>query len=118
MSKSLSPEEVAILIRARQIIKEKEIGADADVRAICKAAGISRKTGYQWVQKHNGTSVRQQELEAKLAGLEAEHDNLKKVYDEVNFENQGRKLAWEIHHVDEFLAGKKNTSINRQDKKR
>jgi hypothetical protein len=117
--KALSSEEVAILIRARQILKDKHIEADADVSAICKAAGISRKTGYQWADKHlSGSADRQKELQDKLAGLKADYDQLKKEYDDVSFENRGRKLAWEIHHVDEWLAAKKNTTASRKDKKR
>lgn len=119
MAEPLSAEEVAIMIRARQIIKEKQIAVDADVSAICKAAGISRKTGYQWADKHlSGSAEQQKQLEDKLAKLKAEYAALKKQYDEVSFENRGRKLAWEIHHVDELLAAKKNTSVSKKDKKR
>jgi hypothetical protein len=31
----------------------------------------------------------------------------KKLFDDVRFENEGRKLAWKIHKVDELLAEKK-----------
>ncbi len=44
----LSAEEVATLIRARRILKEKQLPKDLDVKAICEMAGVSRKTGYQW----------------------------------------------------------------------
>ena len=48
MEKQFSADEVAILIRARKIIKEKGLPKDIDVSGICDAAGISRKAGYEW----------------------------------------------------------------------
>jgi hypothetical protein len=117
MAQSLTPEEVAILIRARQIQRDKGLAKDADVSSICEAAGVSRKTGYQWTEKHTPKQDRK-ELEEKLARLQAEYDQLKKDFDEVDFENRARKLAWEIHHVDELLAAKKNTSASKTKKKR
>jgi len=45
----LTPEEVKVLIKASQIAKEKGITKGASVKEICEKAGISRKTGYQWV---------------------------------------------------------------------
>ena len=41
MEKQFSADEVAILIRARKIIKEKGLPKDIDVSGICDAAGIS-----------------------------------------------------------------------------
>jgi transposase-like protein len=120
MSEELTPEEVAILIRARQLLKKKGLSPDVDVSQICKTAGVSRKTGYQWAQKHGSESnrERQKDLKQKLARLQADHDQLKKDYEWISYENRGRKLAWEIHHVDELLALKKNTSTSQTDKKR
>lgn len=120
MAQSLTPEEVAILIRARQIQRDKGLAKDADVSSICEAAGVSRKTGYQWTEKHTPDPTKQdrKELEEKLARLQAEYDQLKKDFDEVDFENRARKLAWEIHHVDELLAAKKNNSTSKTKKKR
>ncbi len=109
MSRALSPEEVAVLIQARQIQKEKGLAKDLDVSEVCRAAGVSRKTGYQWADKH-GSAGRRQELDDvsdRLQQLEAEHAELKQHHARVCFENEGRKLAWEIHHVDEYLESKK-----------
>ncbi len=118
MSKELTPEEVAIMIRARQIQKDKGLDKDADISNICQSAGISRKTGYQWADKYAGKSAqKEKELQEQLAQLRAEHENLKKDYDWVSFENEGRKVAWEIHHVDELLAEKKSTLETRKKKK-
>ena len=120
MAQSLTPEEVAILIRARQIQREKGLAKDADVSSICETAGVSRKTGYQWTEKHTPDPAKQgrKELEEKLARLQAEYDKLKEDYEQVDFENRARKLAWEIHHVDELLAEKKSTSKRKTKKKR
>jgi transposase len=120
MTESLSAEEVAILIRARQIQKDKGLDKDFDVSSVCQKAGVSRKTGYQWAQRHSPEAAGQsrKELEEKLARLQAEHEKLKEDYEQVDFENRARKLAWEIHHVDELLAAKKNTSQGQTNKKR
>lgn len=117
MADSLTPEEVAILIQARQIQREKNLNRDFDVTSVCQRAGVSRKTGYQWVKKHIPDTAGQKELEQELTKLRAEYEKIKKEYDRVDFENEGRKLAWEIHHVDEWLASKKNTSKRRTKKK-
>jgi len=121
MNKTLSPEEVAILIRSRQILKEKGLSPDTDVSGVCEAAGVSRKTGYKWAEKHLGNDddkQQQKELAAELQKLKNDYDQLKKDYDQVSFENRGRKLAWEIHHVDELLAEKKSTTDSKKGKKR
>ncbi len=108
MAKELTPEEVAVMIRARQIQRDKGLDKDADISNICQSAGVSRKTGYQWADKYAGkTAQREKELEDQLTQLRAEHEKLKKDYDWVSFENDGRKLAWKIHEVDEWLASKK-----------
>ncbi len=118
MADSLTPEEVAILIQARQIQREKGLDKDFDVTTVCQRAGVSRKTGYQWVKKRIPDTAGQKELEEELARLRAEYEKLKTDFDRVDFENEGRKLAWEIHHVDEWLASKKNTSKRKKKKKR
>ena len=119
MSDKLSADEVATLIRARQLLKQKGLSADADIKTICQYAGISRKTGYQWADK---LGQRQddalKELQAKYARLKVEHEELEKRYDDARFENEGRKIAWEIHHIDELIAAKKNAAQSRKKGKR
>lgn len=119
MNERLTSEEVAIVIRARQILRERGLSEDANVKAICEAAGISRKTGYQWVRKlEQMPSKQDDELREELARLKAQHEELKRRYDDVRFENEGRKLAWKIHGVDGLLASKKNTTRSRRKPKR
>lgn len=108
MATELTSEEVAIMIRARQLFREKGLSPNADISEICEAAGISRKTGYQWVEKHSENAIEQQKaLETELTRMKAEHARLKKEFDEISLENRGRKLAWEIHGIDAYLASKK-----------
>jgi|TARA_Y100000310_G_C20409755_1_gene681362 hypothetical protein len=119
MNDEMSPDEVAILIRGRKILKAKGLPKDTDVKRICEEAGISRKTGYQWANKQeqkNDSEV--DDLKEPFNRLQAEHEELKKRYGDVRFENEGRKLAWEIHGVDELLANKKNTTKTRRKRKR
>jgi hypothetical protein len=119
MSEKLSPEEVAILIQARKILRAKGLAKDSDVKAICQTAGISRKTGYQWANKLGAhTEKPDEDYHRELGRLKVEHQELKKRYDDLDFENEGRKLAWEIHGVDELLGAKKNTTAMRKRKKR
>jgi len=118
-NEQLSPEEVAILIRSRKILKSKGLPRDTDVKSICDVAGISRKTGYQWANKlEQKRDDEVDDLEGQFDRIKAEHDELKKRYDDVRFENEGRKLAWKIHGVDELLANKKNTTKPRRKRKR
>jgi transposase len=114
MSKGLDPQEVALLIRSRQILKAKGLSKDADIKSICEAAGISRKTGYQWAANLNKEN---NAVEQDYAKLEAEHEELKKRCEYLEFLDRGHKLAWEIHHVDELLAAKKNTTGKRKKEK-
>jgi hypothetical protein len=111
MDNTLSKEEVALLIRARQILNEKGLSKDSDIKSICKAAGISRKTGYQWANKLKLSDDEQLDAAKQdLTRFKVEHEGLKNQYHFLKIENEGRKLAWEIHGVDELLAAKKNTT--------
>ncbi len=116
MSMSLTPEEVAIIIRARRLLKEKGLSPDTDVKTLCGEVGISRKTGYQWEKRLDQASD-DDSLREELARLKAEHGKLKKAYDDVSWENEGRKIAWEIHEVDAMIAEKKSTMAKRKKKK-
>jgi hypothetical protein len=116
MSTPLTPDEIAIIIRAKHLLKEKGLPPDTDVKTLCSTAGISRKTGYQWEKRLDQIS-RDDPTQAELSRLKAEHDKLKKAYDDVSWENEGRKLAWEIHEVDAMIAEKKSTMARGKKKK-
>ena len=119
MSQKLSPEEAAVVIKAKKILKARGFSPDTDVKTICQAAGISRKTGYQRANKQiPACDSKEQALRGQLEQLKAEHEDLKKRFDDVRFENEGRKIAWEIHEVDKMLAEKKSTTAKTKSKKR
>tara|TARA_B100002003_G_C13643689_1_gene328098 strand:+ start:136 stop:480 length:345 start_codon:yes stop_codon:yes gene_type:complete len=105
----LSSEEVAILIRARHLLKARSLDSDADITTLCDSAGVSRKTGYEWETQYFDPAKQREEenLRKGLEVLKAAHAKLEKDYDDLSFENDGRKVAWQIHHVDEYLASKK-----------
>lgn len=107
MADKLQPDEAAILIRGRKIINAKGLSRDVDVTSICDLAGVSRKTGYQWADKVESGEKEASELREELERLREEHEKLKELFDDMRFENEGRKLAWKIHKVDELLAEKK-----------
>ncbi len=104
----LTPEEVKILIKASKIAREKGITKGASVKEICDKAGISRKTGYQWVNEADAVANDTEDAITKLAFLQVDHQKLLKKYDESCIEKKGIRLAMEIHGFDELL--KKNSS--------
>ncbi len=114
MPDDLTADEVAILIHGRKIINAKGLPKDIDVQSICMQAGISRKTGYQWAAKTDQVDKEEEDLRQENARLKEEHEKLKRLYDDVRFENEGRKLAWEIHGVDKLLAEKKGAMTCRK----
>jgi hypothetical protein len=118
MAENLTQEEVTFLIRARQLLKDKGLSKDSDIKSICEAAGISRKTGYQWTSSVKSAKEEDIALREELARLKTEYEDLKKRYERSEWENEGRKLAWEIHGVDELIASKKNTTGKGKKKKR
>ena len=110
MNKDLSQDEVGILIRGKKILRAKGLPMDADVTSICETAGISRKTGYQWADKLESAGSQSEEanrLRQENERLKEEYAELKKHCEDLRFENEGRKIAWKIHGIDEFIADKK-----------
>ncbi len=117
MEHDLSPDDVAILIRAQRIQKEKGIKA-SNVSAICSTAGISRKTGYKWAAQHEREQQdKQKALTEELATLQSTHEELLQNHDELNFQHEGLKLAWKIHRVDDMLASQKKSKRRKKNKK-
>lgn len=101
------------------VLRDRGLKLDADVTTICKAGGISRKTGYQWAEQAGPEAQKQRDaFQEEVDRLEVEKRDLEKRYDDILFENEGRKLAWEIHGVDELLSLKKNTSSFTRRRKR
>lgn len=97
----LNPEEVKLLIKAAQIAREHGITKGASVKEICDKAGISRKTGYKWVNETDTSKEKEDIL------LQIDHQKLLKKYNDLRFENEGIRLAMEIHGFDEFIQKKR-----------
>jgi len=117
-TKCLSPQEVALLIRARKVLKKKGLPKEADVKTICEVAGVSRKTGYQWANGFKLADDPPDPLTQEMSRLKSEHEQLKERCRRLEVENEGHRLAWEIHGVDELLAAKKNIIYKAKKKKR
>jgi transposase len=107
LMEKLTPEEVKVLIKASQIAKKKGITKGASVKEICEKAGISRKTGYQWVGEADESVKEQEEAIRQLSDLEVEHQEISRKYADLSVENKGLHLAMEIHGFDELV--KKNS---------
>ncbi len=118
MPKELTPEEVALLIQAKKLLNKKGLPRNIDVSGICEHAGISRKTGYQWVDKLEQQEKQREQMQEDLAKLQTAHEQLKRDFEDVSFENRGRKLAWEIHRVDEFIEKKGAVTTKPRKRKR
>ena len=118
MTECLSPQEVALLIRARKILKQKGLPKDADVKTICETAGVSRKTGYQWANGLKFSDDQTNWPTEELSGLKSEREQLKERCRCLETENEGHRLAWKIHGVDELLNAKKNIIHKAKKKKR
>jgi hypothetical protein len=119
MPKKLSADDVAAVIRTHKILKAKGFDRSTDIKTLCEAAGISRKTGYQRAQKvMQCADFKRQPVDTEIEQLRAEYKDLKQQLDDVHFENEGRKIAWEIHEVDKLLAEKKSTTVKRKRKRR
>ena len=88
----LTPEEVKVLIKASQIAKEKGITKGASVKEICECAGISRKTGYQWVGEADKSVKDNEDAIRKLSDLEVEQQKISKKYADLSVENKGLHL--------------------------
>lgn len=118
MPKELTPEEVALLIQARKLLNQKGLPKNIDVSGICEHAGISRKTGYQWADRLEQDKKQTEKLQGELSSLQSTHAKLKEDFEDVSFENRGRKLAWEIHGVDELLEKKGGATTKRRKRKK
>ena len=111
MSNRLTPEEVAILVKARKILKEKGLPKDADVTRICEEAGISRKTGYQWAEKLGSLPEEQKRLKQENEALAEKSYGEEEKKDAVSFyrgrERPLRHAAW-VMQVNEQSLGQWN----------
>ncbi len=116
MKKKLNREEIAILIKAHQISKEKGITPGANVSEICRLSGVFRKTRYKYVSAIDEDEKESQLMEKNLSELEKKYTGLETRYDDLRFENEGRKLAWEIHDVDKLLTEKKTRLKGKKEK--
>jgi len=105
--RKLNTEEVKVLIKASQITREHGITKGASVKEICDKAGISRKTGYKWVNESD-TSENKDNIQNSVS-LQVDHQKLVKKYNDLRVENEGIHLAMEIHGFDEFIQKKRVT---------
>lgn len=103
----LTPEEVKTLIKASRIAREKGIKPGANVKEVCQKAGISRKTGYQWLKEDEASKKKKDDKLQKLVHLKVEQQKLLEKNARLCFENEGMRLAMEIHGMDEAI--KKNS---------
>lgn len=97
--KNLTPEEIKTLIKASQIARERGIKSGASVKEICEQAGISRKTGYQWLKEDDVSKAKKEKDFQEFVHLEVDHQKLLKENAKLKFENEGLNIAMEIHGV-------------------
>ena len=105
--RKLNSKEVKVLIKASQIAREHGITKGASVKEICDKAGVSRKTGYKWVNESD-TSENKDNIQNSVS-FKVDHQKLVKKYNDLRVENEGIRLAMEIHGFDEFIQKKRVT---------
>ncbi len=112
----LTSEEIKILIKASRLAREKGIKRGASIKEICKIAGISRKTGYQWLKDEEASIKKKDEEFQKFIHLQVDHQKLLQKNARLCFENEGMHIAMEIHGVDEAI--KKKLAMNQKKKRK
>lgn len=106
MREKLTHDEVKTLIKASQLAREKGLKPGVSVKEICQQAGISRKTGYQWLKDEQISNRKKEEEFQKLVHMQVDHQKLLQEKARLQFEIEGMQLAMEIHGMDEVI--KKN----------
>lgn len=112
----LTSEEIKILIKASRLAREKGLKQATSVKEICKIAGISRKTGYQWLKDEEALIKKKEEELQQLIHLQVDHQKLLEKYARLRFENEGMHIAMEIHGMDEVI--KKKLAMNQKKKRK
>ena len=102
----LTPEEVKVLIKASWIARQKGIKQSISVKEICQKAGISRKTGYQWLKQEQAAMSKKQEEDQNHAEISDKYEKLLKENAWLRFENEGIRLSMEIHGLGDALKKK------------
>jgi len=95
LKEKLTHDEVNTLIKASQLVREKNI--KLNVKEICQQAGISRKTGYQWLKEEQESNRKKEEKFQKLVHMEVDHQKNLQEQARLKFEIEGLRLAMEIH---------------------
>jgi len=99
MNEKLTPDEVNTLIKATQLAREKGIKLGINVKEICQQAGISRKTGYQWLKEEQKNKKKKEEEFKELVHMIVEHQKNLQEKARLKFEIEGLRLAMDIHGV-------------------
>lgn len=117
MKEKLTHDEVNTLIKASQLAREKGIKF-GNIKEICQQAGISRKTGYQWLKEEQESNRKKEEEFQKLVHMKVDHQKNLQEKARLKFEIEGLRLAMEIHGMDNLKATgkKKDTSQKRKRK--
>ncbi len=97
MKEKLTHDEVNTLIKASQLAREKGIKLGVNVKEICQQAGISRKTGYQWLKEEQKSNKKKEEEFQKLVHMKVDHQKNLQEQARLKFEIEGLRLAMEIH---------------------
>jgi len=100
LRKKLTHDEVKTLIKASQLAREKDIKLGINVKEICQQAGISRKTGYQWLKEEQESNKKKEEEFQKLVYMKVDHQKNLQEKARLKFEIEGLRLAMEIHGTD------------------
>lgn len=116
MKEKLTHDEVNTLIKASQLVREK--GIKLNVKEICQQAGISRKTGYQWLKEEQKSNKKKEEEFQKLVHMKVDHQKNMQEQSRLKFEIEGLRLAMEIHGMDNLKVTRKKKDIPQKRKRK
>jgi len=118
LKENLTHDEVNTLIKASKLAREKGIKLGINVKEICQQAGISRKTGYQWLKEEQESNREKEEKFQKFVQMEVDHQKNLQEQARLKFEIEGLRLAMEIHGMDNLKVTRKKKDIPQKRKRK
>ena len=118
MKEKLTHDEVNTLIKASRLAREKGIKLGVNVKEICQQAGISRKTGYQWLKEEQKSNKKKEEEFQKLVHMKVAHQKNLQEKARLKFEIEGLRLAMEIHGMDNLKVTRKKKDVPQKRKRK
>ena len=86
-------EEIATIIRCKEILKKIGHGRDLNIKRICEEIGISRKSAYGYDENQSKKAVDSKQIGLSIKDIQQENQLLKQRLSAVELENEGLRIA-------------------------